>query len=162
MSRAVSRISDRGRKALAQFGSRLAHGSNFSVGVPESKGARAHGDSNTTIADVALFNEYGLGVPERSFLRAFVDENRDMIEEDFRKATAAVFRLQMTFEQAANILGTKYAAMIQKRITQHIPPPNAPSTIAAKGSSTPLIDEGILRASISYQIQRRVAARRGA
>lgn len=160
MSRGISRITDRGRKALAQFGARLSHGSNFAVGVPEKKGTKQHGDSEFTIAEVALVNEYGLGVPERSFLRSFVEENREMIDEDFRKATAAVLRLQMSFEQAANILGVKYAAMIQKRITTHIPPPNAPSTVAAKGSSTPLIDTGILRASITYQLKKRVAARR--
>jgi hypothetical protein len=142
-----------------QFGAAITKGSEFSVGVTEKKGAKPHGEGPMTVAQIALMQEYGLGVPERSFLRSWVDENQAMIQEDFRKATAAVLRLKMTFEQAVNILGTKYAAMIQKKIVERIPPKNADSTIASKGSDVPLIDTGVLRASISYQLQRRVAAR---
>lgn len=36
-----------------------------------------------------------------------------------------------------------------------VPPPNAPSTVAMKGSSTPLIDTGALLSSITYAVRRK-------
>jgi hypothetical protein len=43
---------------------------------------------------------------------------------------------------------------MQQRIADRIDPPNAASTIKRKGSSVPLIDEGILRTSILGQVER--------
>jgi hypothetical protein len=42
---------------------------------------------------------------------------------------------------------------VQRRIVQRIPPPNAPSTIAKKGSDVPLIDTGRLRQSVDYTVE---------
>lgn len=149
----ISRITDRGAKALLNYGQRLSKGAAFTVGIHDKQGAKPHGESDQTIGAIATRHEYGLGVPRRSFLRDWMDENADMVAEDFRQATKAVFAGKMSYEKAANILGVKYVALIQKRIVDGLNPANAPSTIAAKGSSTPLIDTGVLKASIKYALQ---------
>jgi hypothetical protein len=49
-------------------------------------------------------------------------------------------------------LGAFGAAKIQDQIASNMPPPNAPSTIAQKGSSGTLIDTGRLRQSITWAL----------
>ena len=46
---------------------------------------------------------------------------------------------------------------MQEAISAGIDPPNAESTIKAKGSSTPLVDDGTLRQSITYVIDEKEA-----
>lgn len=103
-----------------------------------------------TMAEIANEHEFGLGVPERSWLRAWVDENQPMIQNDLRRAAMRIIEGKLTIQQAADLLGTKYVASIQTRIANGIAPANAPATIERKGSSTPLIDTGQFRSSITY------------
>jgi hypothetical protein len=58
-----------------------------------------------------------------------------------------------TSDQVLEILGQRAVGQIQERIASGIAPANAPSTVAKKGSSTPLIDTGVLRSSITYQVK---------
>lgn len=103
-----------------------------------------------TMVEIANEHEFGLGVPERSWLRDWVDENEAMIRNDLRRAAMRIIEGKLTAHQASDLLGTKYVAAIQTRIANGIQPPNAPSTIARKGSSTPLIDTGQFRSAITY------------
>lgn len=108
-----------------------------------------------SVAMVATVNEFGLGVPERPFMRRTVQ----MILNDpaFMKLFTSLidptpsdrFRLQ---PWAWFRLGLYGQAMMQKSITDLKSPPNAPSTIARKGSSDPLIDTGHMRQSVSWRI----------
>jgi hypothetical protein len=59
---------------------------------------------------------------------------------------------RLSEDAALGLLGTKAVGEIQKRMARGIKPDNAPSTIAAKGSSTPLIDTGRLRQSVTYAV----------
>jgi hypothetical protein len=51
------------------------------------------------------------------------------------------------------LIGMRVVGDIQDRISDGIPPPNSPITIARKGSSKPLIDSGQLRQSISFEVR---------
>ena len=55
-------------------------------------------------------------------------------------------------ERLLERVGLLTAARIQQEITDLRQPPNSPATIAAKGSSNPLIDTGKLRQSVSYEV----------
>ncbi len=124
----------------------------ISVGVFSSE---TEHDSTLSVLDVAIINEFGLGVPERSFLRAWFDQNEDRSREMVRVMMASVLQGKRTKEQALQILATKFVSEIQQRIANKGNgdyPANAPSTVAKKGSSTPLIDVGQLRSSISWKI----------
>jgi len=51
-----------------------------------------------------------------------------------------------------NRLGVIAVGKVQQYMTQLKSPPNAPSTIKKKGSSNPLINEGLMRSSVNYQL----------
>ena len=57
-----------------------------------------------------------------------------------------------TKDEVLELLGQQCVGQIQERISEGIDPPNAPSTIRQKGSSTPLIDTGALRSAVNYRV----------
>lgn len=143
---------DRGYKALLK---RLEDSGKktVTVGIHEEEGAAQHGDEGPSVAEIGEINEFGLGVPERSFIRAWVDENTSANDERLRKlATGVVKGTVASAEQALDQFGLFAVGSIQQRIADGIEPENAESTIARKGSSTPLIDQGILRSSITSKV----------
>jgi len=109
--------------------------------------------SSLTVIDVGIIHEFGLGVPERSFIRSWVDANRQRCLEAMRRLMLAVIKGKYERTQALNLFGLWVQGQIQAHISQGIPPPNAPSTIAAKGSATPLVDTGQLRAAITFALR---------
>lgn len=54
--------------------------------------------------------------------------------------------------QEMDRLGTKLETEVVARIRSGVPPPNAPSTIKKKKSTTTLIDEGDLIGSVTHQL----------
>lgn len=125
------------------------------LGIFGAKAKVAHnGGNGKTVAEIMSIHEFGLGgMPERSFIRAWIDDNRALIRRDLRKVLqrAATSR-SFTVEDGLKLLGLKYEGLIKGRISQGIPPPNAPSTIRQKGSSKPLIDTGQARSSITHEV----------
>ena len=106
-----------------------------------------------TVADVAAFNEFGLGVPERSFIRAWFDgateENRAALQHGMIMALKG----EKTIEQVLELIGLRFVGKMQQRISNGISPANAPSTIKQKGSSKPLVDTGQMRQAITYLVR---------
>lgn len=114
---------------------------------PESQGT-------ATIADVATFNEFGTSkVPERSFIRSTMDENKGALLTLNRELFYMISAGKTTTQKALTILGIKIKALIQKKITDLRTPPNAASTIRQKRSSNPLIDTGVMRASVTHTVK---------
>lgn len=146
---------DNGYGRLAKTLAKAAKGATLSVGILAASAEKpAEGAAKgITVGDVATWNEFGLGVPERSFLRAWYDETTAANRASFRKLWASVIKGDRTPEEVFSILGLKFTGDIQRRIVAGINPPNAPATIAAKGSSTPLISTGQLKSSISYEVR---------
>ncbi len=146
---------DRGLKALLQrITPKASTQPAVDVGVLEGDGERQYGNSEATVMDVALFNEFGTEtIPPRSFLRGWADENEQANIERMRRIGEAVMQGKLpSVEAGLARFGVFAVGSIQKRIADGIPPPNAPSTVAKKGSSTPLVDTGQLRSSISSRI----------
>lgn len=147
----MQRDTDNGYKALVEriYGLKKP---KVAVGIFEADGGQPHGNG-VTVADVAAWNEFGTEtIPERSFLRAWFDENIERAREALHRLMLRVVEGKLTKEQALEQFGLWVQAEIQKRIAQGIPPPNAQSTIDAKGSSKPLIDTGQLRSSITFGV----------
>jgi len=141
---------DHGAKAVLDAARRLgAGGVVLRVGVLE--GDADHG--GVTVGEVAAFHEFGTAtIPQRSFIRAWYDENLEANKTIWRAVMARAMRGEITREQGLNQLGALFVGQIQKRIADGIPPELAESTIRQKGSSVPLIDTGQLRSSITYQV----------
>lgn len=111
-------------------------------------------DEPVTLLDVATWMEFGTDdIPERSFLRAYFDEHEAEIHARLGRLTKQVVMGKLTKAQALEQIGLYVVGEIQKRIAAGIEPENAASTIARKGSSTPLVDTGQLRQGISYRVK---------
>jgi len=112
------------------------------------------------LAGIAAVNEFGTRragpqnntvIPARSFIRSTMDENKQYFIQVTRGAIMKILTGADVIKQL-NIVGAVIARAIQQKITDIRTPPNAPSTIAAKGSSKPLIDTGRMRASIRHKV----------
>lgn len=175
MSVSRSKVRDKGEakfnKFLKEINRQLST-TKITVGVHEDKGSTAHRDSQgLTVAEIAAIHEYGIRtvvqtkdggsrvmtIPERSWLRGWVDPNSQKItafmarrcEERMQAASKGE---KPNFLPAFEATGVWAVGQIQQRIAQGIDPDNADSTIDAKGSSTPLIDSGQFRQSISSKV----------
>ena len=105
----------------------------------------------TPVAAVAAFNEFGTKrAPERPFFRNAIagaeEELNPVMVKNINPRTMALDR------KTAGKLGQVMQGRIQRSITTLRDPANAPSTIAQKGSSNPLLDTGTLRKSTTYRI----------
>lgn len=134
---------------------KLEH-AHVKVGVLSSKGGDAtHEGSDMTLVEIAAVHEFGNDhVPERSFIRRTLDQR---VRGDLVRLQEGLARLVVTKgldpEKALATIGSWAAAEVKKTITEDdIPPPLAASTIRAKGSSKPLVDTGLLKNSISYEV----------
>lgn len=161
-------ITDKGlkRSVEAFFGKNY---STVKVGVFGDKGDAEVSDkdgapTNLTVSALAAIHEFGGGnVPERSFIRSYFDgrgeQLRGMLGKLMETAMRAAIAAGRPITDAdrmrvLNRLGLKMQTDIQMRISAgDITPPLDPKTIARKGSSTPLIDTGQLRSSITYEVK---------
>ena len=119
------------------------------IGVPADAGEE---DNGLPIATNAAMHEFGIGVPERSFIRAPLAANVDKYKKAMEWFAGRVGGGKLTNDQALAQLGHMAVGDIQTAIERGISPANAISTIKKKGSSTPLIDTGRLRQSITFRI----------
>lgn len=151
------RDTDKGARALATRLHRVA-GSRVKVGVlddaPKEEGEGA--SSSLSLLEVAAVHEFGApeaGIPQRSFIRAGVDELLPEIRRVQHALAVQVFKGSTALPVALDRLGAKVTALLQNRIARGIAPENAPATIARKGSSKPLVDTGQLKASITWKVE---------
>lgn len=106
-------------------------------------------EEGTKVATVAAKNEFGVGVPERPFLRPTNEQIKHPVKEFLVKAVDPK-KMVVTVAMADDI-GQMVQNAVQRKITELRTPPNSPATIARKGSSNPLIDTGHMRASVTYK-----------
>lgn len=135
-------------KALAN----LSADPHVLVGVREEAGAEVPPGSDATIAEYATYNEFGMGVPERSFLRSTVDRNEKVYVDALATACGKVLD-GGDVDTAFGRVGLQAARDVQQTIRDFSDPPNAASTIRQKGSSSPLEDTGRLRQSIDHEVR---------
>jgi len=112
-------------------------------------------DEPDDLVQIAAWNEFGTEdghVPERSFLRSTLDENRPRYVQ---LQETAVERMVDGLDPrlAYGAIGLGVVADVRRKIRAHVDPPNAPRTVQAKGSSTPLIDTGRLYDNIGYRVE---------
>lgn len=141
------------------------------VGVLAGAGGdQVHPDSGLTMIELAAIHEFGspkAGIPERSFIRATA--NRSDVTKKLSRLGAHVAKLivegKLQPTQALGQLGLLLTTEIKRTIVQRKTEgpdnqANAPSTIARKGSSTPLVDTGRLINAITWLIVKAKKARR--
>jgi phage gpG-like protein len=146
---------DRGYKAFMKRLKEAQGGAKriVKVGVFGKAGNAKHTTAKMSNVELAAIHEFGRGrVPERSFIRSTVDENRPAYESMLRRVAHGVVDGKVTVERGLAIVGEKVRSDIQNKITSNIPPSLNPETIRAKGSSIALVDTGQLLNSITYEV----------
>ena len=123
-----------------------ADGAEVRVGV-------LSGDSE--LATYAAANEFGAKIkngviPERSYLRSTVDKPSTV--KRVVRAMADLTKPGETVDDHLNRAGVVLVGEVQEQIRRGDYAPNAPSTVAKKGSDKPLIDTGRLIQSISHEV----------
>ena len=117
------------------------------VGVPRSSnGIRGN-------AMIAMVHEFGINVPERSFLRSTVLEQADKYARIFATNIPDAIKNGTPAYEAYSRLGTIAMNDVRLKIASGEFAALAPATIKRKKSSKPLIDTGNLRQSINYEIR---------
>ncbi|MCP4967428.1 MAG: hypothetical protein GY926_19620 [bacterium] len=107
-----------------------------------------------TIVEIGAAHEFGTTrVPERSWLRSTMDDQQNAIVKKIADELAAVADGRRTAIAALKRLGLFAVELIRKKIRSRIAPPLSSATIAAKGSTVPLIDTGRMMQSITYVVK---------
>lgn len=146
------------------------------VGVPMAKNA-ARGETNN--ATIAAVHEFGaaitvtpkmrsflhyagihlkagtaqVNIPERSFLRSTVAENKDVAVSALARGINDALVGNGDARAPFETLGRNMAGMVQRKIQAGLSPPLSAATMARKGSSKPLIDTGSLLQSITWEVR---------
>ncbi len=134
-----------------------AQESHVKVGVLASGKGREKNEDGITMIELAAIHEFGspkAGIPERSFIRRTMRDKSDELGRVCANIAKKYIHGEVTLERGLNQLGAVAAGMIKSRVTagEHIPPPNAPSTVKAKGSDRPLIDTGRMIGSVTWKV----------
>lgn len=119
------------------------------VGLP--KGKSGEYEDGTTIIVVGAWNEFGTArIPERSFIRVPVQENKDKYFAQAKKEIKKIYLGKQTVENALGILGLFMSDKMKGSFTNNNWAANAESTIKKKGSSKPLQNSLQLLNSITW------------
>ena len=105
------------------------------------------------LVGIASANEFGTErIPERSFLRSTVDEKKEAFRKFIGRNKAAMVISAVERKRTFIKLGLFAEKEVVKKINRGPFVPNAPATIARKGSSKPLIDKGRMRQSVTSKV----------
>lgn len=114
---------------------------------------RKSGNKSVPQAEIAYTNEYGSNdgkIPPRPFMRNAVSKESN---KWFNFTAKELMNSKLEIKNTVEKLGIVIEGDIKQSITDLQDPPNAPSTIKAKGSSKPLIDTGIMRQSVKHKVK---------
>lgn len=107
-------------------------------------------DDGTPVAAVAFWNEYGTSkIPARPFFRNMIAQS----SPGWSKMIAnAANQMDFDGQKVLAFMGEYVANELKMSINEFSTPANAPSTIARKGFNKPLIQDGHMRDSITYEV----------
>lgn len=129
----------------------------LAVGFPantKAQGARyPDGTSLLLVAAVNNFGSSSRGIPARPFMHQAAEPAVRATEPVAVIMVKAINRGKATVKQALTEMGPYAQGAFQETIVSGGFAPNAPATIAAKGSATPLIDTGLMRQSLTWIVR---------
>lgn len=125
-----------------------------SVGFPDN--IPYPNEEGTNLITVAAVNEFGSAdgtIPERSYLRAGLNEKKAKLKTIWKTTLAKqVLTGKMEPIKALGIVGQWAQVVVQRKIRTLRSPANKPRTVKAKKSSNPLIDTGHMIQSVRFEI----------
>lgn len=126
-----------------------AGGKSVLVGIHEGAPQPESGDlTMATLGAVLHFGSEDGRIPARPWLDTGIESGTTEILDTIRSGIGKGLPLDTVLEQ----VGVVSVGAVQEFMTDLKNPPNAHSTIEKKGSDNPLIDQGHLRASVTYSV----------
>lgn len=131
-------------------------GKDVVVGVTRATAVNRENPGEINNAELAAVHEFGSKdgtIPERSFIRSSMTNNRDEYVKSQAANLRKVVRGDMAFGKSLDLLGLRAAADVRDNIRRGDFEALKAATIKRKGSSAPLIDTGNLRQSITHEVR---------
>lgn len=116
-----------------------------------------HEGTNRAKGDVFFRGgQFGISgpIPPRPFITQAMFKGRREIQQKMRNGARDILHGTKTMEGVLMQVGILGQGLIQKHISAGVGPPNSPMTIKLKKSSKPLIDDGTMRDSITWEIEK--------
>lgn len=128
------------------------------AGFPKGKLNNPHyepeGDKpGPSIIDVAIWNNFGIGVPRRDFMTPASKAWQQYFEQMLEMSRSEIINGSVDIDSFLNLMGQAGAEFISDAIVKLKRPPNSPVTIARKKSSNPLVDSGDLSKAPVHEIR---------
>lgn len=126
-------------------------GSSVRVGIMGNESA-----DGVSVVDYAMYNEFGTNrIPARPFMSKTAEVYGEKIGKFTEYLAGSLIDGKIGPTYVLQNIGEKYQSYIQKTIrdAKNWAVPNAASTVAMKGSSSPLIDTGRMVQSVRYEIK---------
>lgn len=129
------------------------------TGVHSAEGSEVEEGSDLTVSEIAAIHEFGAGhVPERSWLRDFVEENHGKLGDMLEKTAVQIYK-GADPDVAMKRFGLAVVGMIKERIISGIEPPLDEETKLEKqrvtggeAKDTPLIRFGQFVGAIAHEV----------
>lgn len=112
-----------------------------------------HGGQGPSIIDVAIQNNFGIGVPRRDFMTPATEKWQEWCTEFVNAVKAQIIEGKVNVDDLLSQMGMKGADIISEEIIALKEPPNAPETIRRKGSSNPLVDSGDMSKAPTFELR---------
>ena len=111
-----------------------------------------------SIIDVAIWNNFGIGVPRREFMSEAAKKGQQQWEEKFEKVQEGMEKGHMDVQKFLDTMGQKGASIISRTIRDWSTPPNSLYTQIMKGSektpvNNPLVDSGDMKNAPRHEIR---------
>ncbi|AOJ86725.1 hypothetical protein WS87_08590 [Burkholderia sp. MSMB0856] len=126
------------------------------VGYPTATGAELHPGSGITNAQLAARLSFGdpeKGLEARLFIQQGIENGQKQIQGVLANGLRRAARGEGSVDAAYEAAGVAAVGTVQAEVRKGNFAPNKPETIARKGSSRPLIDEGNLIQSTTSEVR---------
>lgn len=107
-----------------------------------------------SIIDVAIKNNFGIGVPRREFMKEAAKQWQKQWNENLDKVQDAMVKGHMDINKFLDGMGQAGASIISRTIRDWSTPPNSEYTIAMKGANNPLVDSGDMKNAPRHEIRK--------
>lgn len=131
---------------LAKIAKEMNGPGTVKVGLPKDSNNYPDGTSVIMVGTVHEFGSPSRGIPERSYLRSTIEENKVAYKAFLAKLGKDILTGDLGANKAMNILGLKVSTDVKDKITDL----KEPALKNREGN--PLIDTGHLRQSITYVV----------
>ena len=144
---------DRGFKRIMRAIHAAKGKSHVSVGILQNE--EKHEGSPYTVAEIAAVHEFGSDdgkIPQRSFIRSTYDEQLQQNIKLVQALQKDVLLGKRSKQNALAYIGEVVSKQMVEKINSRTLTPLKSKTAKQKKSSTPLVDTGRLKGSISFEV----------